>query len=291
MSKNFNLYDNISINRSLVKLVGPKVALYWSQLTEVLKKVFIKRTFDEFGYFFLDRDYIESQIYLNSKEQYQCDITLRKLGVLDWAESDRDKIRIDSTRMTHLVTEDDEDIIKDLKEKCKVKPEDNDELNEYLKNLSKERKEERQREIQKRKEESKLLESSPTRKADKTASIISSFQHRTEEKLVEQKVDSQVIGLMKDWIESTTTRYGFITNAIIDKLYRQIVDFADSRDQVLTLLNIAVLTGYKDFSYIKSYYDNNKSKTIPSTRTLGGVSTQAQPTADVLVNPQNIKKF
>lgn len=291
MSKNFNLYDNISINRSLVKLVGPKVALYWSQLTEVLKKVFIKRTFDEFGYFFLDRDYIESQIYLNSKEQYQCDITLRKLGVLDWAESDRDKIRIDSTRMTHLVTEDDEDIIKDLKEKCKVKPEDNDELNEYLKNLSKERKEERQREIQKRKEESKLLESSPKKKADKTAGMISSFQHRIEEKLVEQNTDAQVIGLMKDWIESTITRYGFITNAIIDKLYRQIVDFADSQDQVITLLNIAVLTGYKDFSYIKSYYDNNKNKPVFGTKTLGGVSTQAQPTADVSVNPQNIKKF
>lgn len=288
MSKNFNLYDNISINRSLVRLVGPKVALYWSQLTEVLKKVFIKRTFDEFGYFFLDRDYIEGQIYLNSKEQYQCDIVLKKLGVLDWAESDRDKIRIDSTRMTHLITEDSEELIQDLREKSKVKPEDNDELNNYLKTLSKERKEEKQREIKRLKEQNKLELENPKKKTDKIAGMIKSFQNRTTEKLMEQQTDATVIGLVNDWIESSVTRYGFITNAIIDKVYRQILDFADNQEQVINLLNIAVLTGYKDFSYIKSYYDNHRGT---STKTLGCVSTEAQPTATLDFDVKNIKKF
>ena len=54
-----DLFDEIRLNKKLVKIVGFEVAAYWSELQSILKQVVKKQTMDEQGFFTLDREFVE----------------------------------------------------------------------------------------------------------------------------------------------------------------------------------------------------------------------------------------
>ena len=59
-----DLFDELKLNKRLVKVAGFEVAAYWAELQSILKQVVKKQTMDERGFFPLDRDYVERETTL-----------------------------------------------------------------------------------------------------------------------------------------------------------------------------------------------------------------------------------
>lgn len=77
-----DLYDNLMLNKRLVRIAGFEVAAYCAELVSVAKQVVKKQTADAEGYFILDREYVERETTLTLKKQLKCDEKLTELGVL-----------------------------------------------------------------------------------------------------------------------------------------------------------------------------------------------------------------
>lgn len=114
-----DIYNNITVNKKLIKLAGINTALYWAELCDILVKVFNKKTYDENGFFTLDRKYVEEQISLTEIDQISCDAVLRKLDVLDVDPNDTNRLRIDSAKMVALMAEVDVTAIKKITKQAK----------------------------------------------------------------------------------------------------------------------------------------------------------------------------
>ena len=253
---NLNLYNTMSINKTLLKIVGPITTIYWSQLMEILPKVFNKKTYNEEGYFLLDRDYIERQIGLSRADQYNCDSSLGQIGVVEISADNKDLIRVNSTLMTSIIINEDIEKIQAIVDKLK--------LDSSTKSANKKYANEVQKKINKEIKEKE----SDERKSEKLKGYI----RNTRRKLEEYVEDPNLLDLFSSWAESVCTRYGFISNAIVEKFYKELTTYTQNPDQIQVLLDLGIKTGYRDFDYVKSYYED---KFKP--RTLGGVSTQIQP--------------
>lgn len=102
-----DLFDELRLNKRLVKLVGFEVAAYWAELQSILKQVVKKHTADERGFFTLDRDYVERETTLTIAKQLKCDEKLFSLGVLLKDPEDPNKISIAVNGMVALITDED----------------------------------------------------------------------------------------------------------------------------------------------------------------------------------------
>ena len=77
-----DLFDEIRLNKKLVKIVGFEIAAYWSELQSILKQVVKKQTMDEQGFFTLDREFVERETTLTIAKQLKCEEKLVSLGVI-----------------------------------------------------------------------------------------------------------------------------------------------------------------------------------------------------------------
>ena len=77
-----DLFDELRLNKKLIKIAGFEVAAYWAELQSILKQVVKKETANERGFFILDRDYMERETTLTVAKQLKCDEQLIKLGVM-----------------------------------------------------------------------------------------------------------------------------------------------------------------------------------------------------------------
>jgi hypothetical protein len=77
-----DLFDELRLNKKLIKIAGFEVAAYWAELQSILKQVVKKETANEKGFFILDRDYMERETTLTVAKQLKCDEQLIKLGVM-----------------------------------------------------------------------------------------------------------------------------------------------------------------------------------------------------------------
>ena len=109
-----DLYDNITINKKMLKIVGMPAALYWAELQEILQHVFDKKTFNEKGFFPLDRGYVTKEINLTLKQQYECDAQLKALGILDSDENNPDSIRVSVEKYIAVISAEDPKLLKEL---------------------------------------------------------------------------------------------------------------------------------------------------------------------------------
>ena len=100
-----DLFDELRLNKKLVKLAGFEVAAYWAELQSILKQVVKKRTMDERGFFTLDRDYVERETTLSVAKQLKCDEKLLALGVM--MKDAPNKISIAVNGMVALITDED----------------------------------------------------------------------------------------------------------------------------------------------------------------------------------------
>lgn len=102
-----DLFDELRLNKKLIKLAGFEVAAYWAELQSILKQVVKKQTADEKGFFTLDRDYVERETTLTVTKQLKCDEKLLSLGVLMKDPENPNKISIAVNGMVAIITDED----------------------------------------------------------------------------------------------------------------------------------------------------------------------------------------
>ena len=89
-----DLFDELRLNKRLVKIAGFEVAAYWAELQSILKQVVKKQTMDEKGFFILDREFMERETTLTVSKQLKCEEKLIDLGVFLRDPTDPNKISI-----------------------------------------------------------------------------------------------------------------------------------------------------------------------------------------------------
>lgn len=102
-----DLFDELRLNKRMVKLAGFEVAAYWAELQSILKQVVKKGTADELGFFTLDRDFMERETTLTVTKQLKCDDILLNLGVLLKDPENPNRISIAVNGMVALITDED----------------------------------------------------------------------------------------------------------------------------------------------------------------------------------------
>lgn len=102
-----DLFDELRLNKRLIKLAGFEVAAYWAELTSVLKQVVKKQTADELGFFNLDRNFIERETTLTLAKQLKCDEQLVRAGVMAKDAENPNRVTISVSAMIELITDED----------------------------------------------------------------------------------------------------------------------------------------------------------------------------------------
>jgi hypothetical protein len=102
-----DLFDELRLNKRLVKIAGFEVAAYWAELQSVLKQVVKKQTMDERGFFLLDREYIERETTLTINKQLKCEEKLLELGALLRDAENPNRIAIGVNAMVAVITGED----------------------------------------------------------------------------------------------------------------------------------------------------------------------------------------
>ena len=101
------LFDELRLNKKLIKLTNFEVAAYWAELQSILKQVVKKQTADERGFFTLDRDFMERETTLNIGKQLKCDEKLIAMGVVLKDPNDPNRIAISVENMIEIITDED----------------------------------------------------------------------------------------------------------------------------------------------------------------------------------------
>lgn len=102
-----DLFDELKLNKRLIKIAGFEVAAYWAELQSILKQVVKKGTADERGFFILDRDFVERETTLTVSKQLKCDEKLITLGVMLKDPEDPNKLSIAVNGMVAVIADED----------------------------------------------------------------------------------------------------------------------------------------------------------------------------------------
>ena len=102
-----DLFDELRLNKRLVKIAGFDVAAYWAELQSILKQVVKKQTADEHGFFTLDRDYVERETTLTITKQLKCDEKLMSLGVMLKDHENPNRVAIAVNGMVAVIANED----------------------------------------------------------------------------------------------------------------------------------------------------------------------------------------
>lgn len=102
-----DLFDELRLNKRLVKIAGFEVAAYWAELQSILKQVVKKHAADEQGFFILDRDYVERETTLTVTKQLKCDDKLVSLGVMVKDAANPNRLAIGVNNMVEVITDED----------------------------------------------------------------------------------------------------------------------------------------------------------------------------------------
>ena len=101
------MFDELRLNKRLVKLAGFEVAAYWAELQSILKQVVKKQTADERGFFTLDRDFMERETTLTITKQLKCEEKLLELGVVAVDPDNPNRICISVHGIIEYITDED----------------------------------------------------------------------------------------------------------------------------------------------------------------------------------------
>jgi adenine-specific DNA glycosylase len=102
-----DLYDELRLNKRLIKLTSFEVAAYWAELQSILKQVVKKQTADEHGFFTLDRDYVERETTLTVAKQLKCEEKLITLGAIIKDPDNPNRLAIGVNNMVEIITNED----------------------------------------------------------------------------------------------------------------------------------------------------------------------------------------
>lgn len=104
--------NNMTINRTAAKMFGLTTAVYISELCNILVKVRAKKTYDQSGFFKLDRRYVKERTTLGSAEQREAEQILVNAGCMMKRDDPENCICVDMQALVGLITGCD---VKDMK--------------------------------------------------------------------------------------------------------------------------------------------------------------------------------
>ena len=113
-----DLFNELRLNKRLIKIAGFEVAAYWAELQSILKQVVKKKTADEHGFFNLDREYLERETTLTVTKQLKCEEKLITMGVVMKDPNNPNRLAISVNNMVEIITDED---TKKLKKTSAVK--------------------------------------------------------------------------------------------------------------------------------------------------------------------------
>lgn len=119
---NLDVISGDSYGRFNIKfagIAGLSTAVYMSELLDILKQVNRKKTFDENGFFTINREYVESRTTLTAADQYKCDQKLAGYGIIMSDEANPDHIAVCTSAFLSLILEDDQDILAEARKRLK----------------------------------------------------------------------------------------------------------------------------------------------------------------------------
>lgn len=102
-----DLFDELRLNKRLVKIAGFEVAAYWAELQSILKQVIKKQTADEHGFFILDREYMERETTLTLTKQLKCEDKLIAMGVIAKDPENPNRLCLSVHGMIEAITNED----------------------------------------------------------------------------------------------------------------------------------------------------------------------------------------
>ena len=108
-----------TFNIKLAKKIGLIASIYINELLDINDKAYRKNTIVD-GFITVDRKYIEDQITISAKEQYEIDDNLVKSKILCISDDNKDCIKLDM-EMLCAVCEFDANTTKELAKQMKVK--------------------------------------------------------------------------------------------------------------------------------------------------------------------------
>lgn len=207
-----DIFDTLSVNKKLIRVLGITTAVYWAYLSEVIKGVLAQDKFDEHGFFSLDRDTITKEIGYPLDTQLGCESTLRNLGILDYKNDSFQEIAVNVQAMLVIVSE---ETIQDF-----------DTLKESL-----------------AKKATRVKTKSEKAKA-KEAGIKFNLKNAIIETDLELKeaYDSWIDAI----IEAKNCRF---TKAVVETFKRTVDLASDRKEDKLRIINIATIKAYKDASW------------------------------------------
>ncbi len=107
-----DLFDELRLNKKLVRFAGFEVAAYWAELQSILKQVVKKQTADEQGFFTLDREYLERETTLTISRQLKCEEKLLTMGVIIKDPANPNRLAISVTNMVEIISDEDTNRLK-----------------------------------------------------------------------------------------------------------------------------------------------------------------------------------
>lgn len=236
-----DIFLNIDVNKKAIRLFGIETAVYFSELSRVVKRVIEKGTADQNGFFPLDRGYIEKEIGLTREQQYNCDSILIRNQILANLSDDRDHIAVDLNRWVGLITSEDTKLIQETVKKS-ILPK-----SVLEKNASNAR------------GQAKRTSLSPEAKKVKEEGIKENFRRICMEQPISK--DENVLNSLFRWVDSIYDSKNFLTRAAVEIFCQKLGEFSTDPKIRVALIDIAAARAYKDFTFVADVYARSCGKT------------------------------
>lgn len=97
----------LTFNVTIAHIIGLVNAVYCAELLDIYAKAKRKKKLDEDQFFILNRDYVKVKTSIEVDEQYLCDASLSKIGLVVTSADNPDKIRFDVETFMQIIAEED----------------------------------------------------------------------------------------------------------------------------------------------------------------------------------------
>lgn len=117
------LYDVVTpssyrtFNVTIAHIIGLVNAVYCSELLDIYSKARRKNTLDENEFFPVNRNYVRLKTSIKVDEQYLCDASLSKIGLVETSKDSPDKVRFDVEQFMKIIAEDDSKVLSQIYKK------------------------------------------------------------------------------------------------------------------------------------------------------------------------------
>lgn len=117
------LYDVVTpssyrtFNVTIAQIIGLVNAVYCSELLDIYSKARRKNTIDDNGFFPLNRNYVKLKTSIKIDEQYLCDVSLSKIGLVETSKESPDTIKFNVEQFMNIIAENDSKVLSQIYKK------------------------------------------------------------------------------------------------------------------------------------------------------------------------------